>query len=167
MFLAGADGGFEVPAAFAFFAVGFADDDAEFFGAAVELQLRDVQHFAEVVLKLCARGFLCRLHRKVPLWLRALCRLVFPGEPFSNTGRTLSRMLNMTSHWVRSLSLSARLQFCHFARWTDEPPTPGTNSQASSAVNARIGASISHSPVTSRCNAVCVERRRGELAASV
>ena len=44
---------------------------------------------------------------------------------------------------------------------------PGINSHASSAVKARIGASIWHRPVTSRCSAVCVERRRGEFAASV
>ena len=53
------------------------------------------------------------------------------------------------------------------SRCAESTVLPGTNSHASSAVKARIGASILQRLVTIRWSAVCVERRRGEFAASV
>ena len=92
---------------------------------------------------------------------QALSQLSLPWRAFSNYGRICSRNANKFCPFASvSTFVSSKPLACQFASCTDPVGLPGTNSHASSAVKARIGASIWHRPVTSRCSAVCVERRR-------
>src|SRR5208337_1324289 len=85
----------------------------------------------------------------------------------SNSGKTELRNSKRLFQSARSASKIVNALGCQFASCTDPVGFPGTNSHASSAVKARIGASIWHRLVTSRYSVVWVERRRCELAGSV